>query len=102
HKGFLAPYWDDLQDVEICRLNGTNKVTIEWNGAEFGFFGPGAAVRVSATVYSTGQVDFAYAATHAATGSGATVGASNLAGTGGVQLSRNTAGSVTANSVKGF
>ncbi|MBP9085950.1 MAG: hypothetical protein KBG15_07510 [Kofleriaceae bacterium] len=97
-NGFVAPYWDDLQDVEICRLNGTNKVTIEWKGAEYGgFFGPGAAVRFSATLYSTGQVDFAYAPTHAGTGAGATLGLTNLAGTAGNQVSRNVAGSTAPN-----
>ena len=97
-NGFVAPYWSDLQDVEICRLNGTNKVTIEWNGAELGsIFGPGATVRFSATLYSTGQVDFAYAGTHAGIGDFATVGLSNLTGTLGTQLSRNSAGSTAPN-----
>ena len=96
-NGFVAPYWDDLQDAEICRLNATNKVTIEWKGLEFGFFGPGAAVRFSATLYSTGQIDFAYAPGHAGTGGSATLGLSNIAGTTGTQISRNVAGSTAPN-----
>lgn len=98
-KGFIAPYWDDLENIEVCRLNNTDKVTIEWKGNTYpGLFTPAVPVRFSVTLYSSGQVDFTYASTHQGNGSSATVGLSNLAANAGSQLSRNTAGSVTANS----
>jgi hypothetical protein len=79
-NGFVAPFWTDLEGISICRLNGTGKMTIEWQGNVFG--APTAVASFQATLFADGHIDYAYGPTHVATG--ATVGVSSPDGADGI------------------
>lgn len=98
-NGFVAPYWDDLQDVRVCRKDEAGKVTFQWSG---NLFNSTTTVQFQAVLNAAGQIDFIYGPGQQANGSSATVGAENLTGTVGVLLSRDTAGSVPPSSSSSF
>lgn len=90
-NGIFAPYWDDLEAIEICRKDdaGTNTMTIQWDGV---LYGTTTVVQMQAVLHMNGVVDFIYGPANQATGTGATVGVENLTGTSGIQSVFNTAG----------
>jgi hypothetical protein len=91
--GFLAPYWDDLENVVVCKKVGANTVTVQWTGDLFD--DPTITVQMQAVMHSNGTVDFIYGANQKGDGSsatGATVGAENLAGNLGNEIVFGTAG----------
>jgi len=90
-NGVIAPYWDDFDRVRVCRKDEAGKVTIQWTGF---LYQATTAVQFQAVLNASGQIDFIYGPGHMADGGSATVGAENLTGSAGTQLSRNTAGSV--------
>lgn len=98
-NGFVAPYWDDLEKVRVCRKDEVTKVTFQWTG---NLFNSTTTVQFQAVLNASGQIDFIYGPNHQASGGSATVGAENPAGTIGVLLSRDTAGSVPPSSSSSF
>ena len=89
--GVVAPYWDDLQNVRVCRKDAATTVTFQWSGTLYNTL---TTVQFQAVLNASGRIDFIYGPDHKADGSSATVGAENLTGTAGTQLSRDAAGSV--------
>lgn len=99
-NSLIAPFWEDLAGVTICRLddavNGT--VTIQWTGNLYGR--ASETVEVQAVLHTDGVIDFIYGANQLSDGSegpsynsiGATVGVENAAGNFGQQLVFDTAG----------
>jgi len=98
-NGFVAPYWDDLANVRVCRKDEATKVTFQWAGT---LYGSPVTVQFQAVLNTSGQIDFIYGPGQQANGSSATVGAENLAGTAGTQLSKDAAGAVPPSSSSSF
>ncbi len=98
-NNFIAPYWDDLDTVRVCRKDEATKVTIQWTGFRYNST---TAVQFQVVLNTSGQIDFIYGPGHMGDGGSATVGAENAAGTASVQVSRDTVGSVTPNSSFSF
>nr|MBA3503099.1 hypothetical protein [Deltaproteobacteria bacterium] len=98
-NGFIAPYWDDLSAIAVCKKEEATKVTIQWIGQAFNNSG---SVQMQAVLNSNGSVDFIYGSGHTLNGVSGTVGAENPAGTAGTQLSFNTAGTVAPASSNTF
>lgn len=93
-NAIVAPYWDDLDLVEVCVRNDANRTIVEWTGE---LFFVGTPVQFQASIYNTNsRVEFAYGPQHAANGSSATGGIENAGGTDGIQAFRNTSGAVQA------
>jgi hypothetical protein len=95
-NGVLAPYWDDLANITICRLDAANRVTIQWNGNLFS--DSSVAVQFQAVIRPNGRVDYIYGGGHEADGASGTVGIENLGGTFGHEMVRNSAGEVSPDS----
>jgi hypothetical protein len=94
-NGMIAPYWDDLADITVCKKEEATKVTIQWTGVAYNGSGD---VEMQAVMNSNGQIDFIYGSGHTLNGASGTVGVENAAGTVGTQLSANTPGSVSPGS----
>jgi hypothetical protein len=88
-NGWVAPYWDDMFEVEVCRKdNATNNtMTIQWTG----FASNGAPVQTQAILHMNGRIEFVYGRDHLGTGSTATVGVENATGTAAHQAGFNQA-----------
>jgi hypothetical protein len=99
-NGIIAPYWDDLGAVKICKKEEATKVTIQWT-AGFSFDHPvedDSAAQMQVVLNSNGQIDLIYGAGHTLNGVSATVGIENDDGTVGTQVSRDTADGVLPSS----
>jgi hypothetical protein len=96
-NGLVAPYWDDLDDVTICRLDDAEQSTIQWTGV---VYGSTTSIAMQAVLHADGGIDYIYGASHQANGSSATVGVESLTGLTGTQVSFNQAGTVAASSSK--
>lgn len=83
-NGLVAPYWDDLAGIEICRLDTGTTMTIEWDGHLYS--SSTTAVGAQTVIHSNGVIDYIYGAGHAANGVGASVGAENMGGSFGHQV----------------
>lgn len=91
-QGVVAGYWDDLQDVVICRTDTADAVKISWvDGVRFN---SATTVNFSVELQNDNDIVFTYGDDHFATGSSGTVGAENLTGTSGNQQVHNTAGQI--------
>jgi hypothetical protein len=88
-NGILAAYWDDIENTPICRFDTATTVTIQWEG---NIFFTTTTVKFQMVLHDTGVIDYIYGASHAANGSGGTVGAETLLGTFGHQIVFNMAG----------
>ena len=84
-NGFIAPFWTDLDRVRICERRDAQRVTIQWTGFQFQ---SSIAVAVQLSFVADGTVELLYgsATQHTATGTAATVGLEDAAGTAGLQL----------------
>jgi|GEM_PF-3424774 len=84
-NAIIAPYWDDLEDIVVCRRDdiAAQTMTLQWTGF---VFATSTQVRFQARLHRTGAIDLIYGSTQQGTGSGATIGIENLAGTVGLQL----------------
>jgi hypothetical protein len=89
-NGVVAPFWDDLQETEVCRKDGADRVTVQWVGHRYN--APSDTVAFQVVFHQTGVIDFIYGANQAATGATATVGLENLAGLFGQQVLKDMAG----------
>ncbi|MEZ4401510.1 MAG: hypothetical protein R3B06_15905 [Kofleriaceae bacterium] len=98
-NGIVAPYWDDLDTVQVCVKEEATKVTVQWTG---NLYNSATTVQFQTILNSNGQIDFVYGPNQAANGSSATVGAESIDGATGIQLSRNVAGSVAPSSSISF
>lgn len=98
-NGVIAAYWDDFDRVRVCRKDEATKVTLQWTGF---LYQTTTAVQFQVVLNASGQIDFIYGPGHMADGGSATVGAENLTGSAGIQVSRNTAGSVGPSSSNSF
>ncbi|MBK9036726.1 MAG: hypothetical protein IPL61_36665 [Myxococcales bacterium] len=105
-NGVLAPFWQDLDSVTLCRKDvatvGAETVTYQWTGNVYQS-GPTQRVQFQVVIHANGVLDFIYGPMQLSNcafddgdGTGCTVGAENLGGTFGQQIHFNTA-SVTAN-----
>lgn len=90
-----AGYWDDLQNVKICRKDGTDTVTLQYTGNLWGLT---TTVEFQTVLHKDGAVDFIYGPNHQANGGSATVGVKNAAGTASQQLVLNVAGATPPSS----
>ena len=88
-NGIIAPFWRDLDLVQVCRKTSATSVIYQWTGEVFFV---GTPVRFQVVLRNTGAMDFIYGPTHAATSTTATVGIENAAGDDGVQILFNQAG----------
>lgn len=86
-NGIIAGYWDDLENIQLCRQDDADKVTIQWTGDLYGISTD--VVQFQVVLNSSGQIDIIYGPNHEATGSSATVGAEDPTGTSGIQIFRN-------------
>ncbi len=99
-NSLLAPYWDDLTNVTICRKDDAvaGTVTFQWVGHIYNRAAETAQFQV--VLRTTGVVDFIYGPTHRLNGSqipqfgdnGATVGVESSTGSVGQQILFNTTG----------
>jgi len=89
-NGLVAPYWDDLANIQICRKDNAanNTVTLQWTGV---LYNTTTVVQTQVVLHQNGVIDLIYGPQHRGTGSSATVGVENLTGTVGLQLSFNQA-----------
>lgn len=95
--GVIAPFWQDLDSVTLCRKDDTvaGTMTLQWTGNIYQQ-GPTQRVQFQAVVHANGVIDFIYGPAHISNGAfnddgnGATVGAENLTGTFGHQVHYNT------------
>ena len=94
--GVVAPFWQDLQNLSLCRKAVGTTVTYQWVGHLWG--SPAVRVQFQAIFHAGGVIDFVYGPMHAATGAtpdtddnGATIGVENLSGSFGQQLGFNQA-----------
>jgi hypothetical protein len=95
-NSLVAPFWDDLDSVEICLLdNGTDTVTVQWTGVRYFTT---EAVQLQAMLHSSGVIEFVYGSGHAADGFTATVGTETSTGYFGTQIGFNMAGTTPASS----
>lgn len=78
-NGVVAPYWDDLENVQICKIETADTVTIKWLFGVLYF--TTTTVDFETVLHSDGQIEFNYGPDHTPTGTSATIGAENLAGT---------------------
>lgn len=92
--GVLAPFWQDLDTVTLCRKDTANTVTYQWTGNVYQT--PGQPVQFQVVIHQGGVIDFIYGAGQTSNGgfvdtdgNGATVGAENLSGTFGHQIAYN-------------
>ena len=96
-NNIIAPYWDDLNTVTVCKKEEATKVTIQWTGESWDSAG---TAEMQVVLNSDGLIDLIYGPNHTLTGLSGTVGIENATGTSGTQLSRNTAGSVMPSTTK--
>lgn len=85
-NAIVAPYWDDVVTTACQKTMGT-KLILQWGGTFFG-----SSTQVSFQVILDGSndtIEFVYGPTHAGTGSSATIGIENQAGTQAIKLSFN-------------
>jgi len=82
-NGLLAPFWKDLENIEACRLDGANSVTLEWRGVLYSTTTP---VEFQIVMRDTNVVDFIYGAGHGSDGATASNGAETLSGSFGHQI----------------
>jgi hypothetical protein len=91
----VAPYWDDLDDVQVCtEVDGTKRI-VQWTGRLFA-----SSTRVEFQAILDGAddtIEFVYGPNHQANGSRATIGLENAGATLGVKVGFNQS-VVTANS----
>jgi len=100
-NGWVAPFWDDLDTAVVTTLTtGTapsRRFTVQWNASIF--LVSGSNVRVQAQFVEGGAIEFHYCSAAGdvarTTGSGATLGVENAAGTAGQALGINTANTIT-------
>jgi hypothetical protein len=86
----VAPYWDDLADIQVCQKTNGTKLIIQWTGDVFSFFGAGPTVQFQAILDgATGSIELVYGPNQQAVGldgsgfggTGATAGVQDLTGT---------------------
>jgi hypothetical protein len=95
----VAPYWDDLDQVEICETQTANRVTVEWKGFVFSPDAETVAVDFQAQLNTTpgaanGTIELVYGPGQEALGDSATVGIEDFAGSAATQIEANTPGSI--------
>lgn len=90
-NGIVAPHWDDLDTISACVATnaGMTAVTVQWTGF---LYNTTTQVQFQAVIHNDGKVDFIYGPNHQSTGSSATVGIENLAGTVGQAITTGTFG----------
>jgi hypothetical protein len=94
-NGIVAPYWDDLEAVRVCREDSVanDTVTLQYESVRWG---TSTIVEMQIVLHMDGVIDFIYGPNHQGDGGSATVGVENLTGTFGHQVVFNQAGSVTS------
>lgn len=103
-NGVIAPYWQDLDGVTLCRRDDAvaGTVTYQWTGQHYLL--PGQTVQFQAVLHAGGALDFVYGPLHLMEtddlvgGRGATIGVENLQGGFGHQILRGQAGVLTGTS----
>jgi len=89
-NGIIAPFWDDVENVQLCKIETATTVTIRWLfGNRYNL--PAQTTDFEATLHSDGTIDFAYGDDQVPNGSTATIGAENVTGTQAIQFGFNTA-----------
>jgi hypothetical protein len=70
-NNIIAPYWDDLRDVKVCKKEEATKVTIQWTAA--GSFESAGAGAMQVVLHTNGQIDLIYGSGHTLDGVSGTV-----------------------------
>jgi len=91
-NGVVAPYWDDLAQVSVCRQAVGTKLTIQWEGRLYALFGSGARVAFQVVLDGADDsIELVYAPAHVPTGAAATIGVENQSGIVAQRIGFNTA-----------
>ncbi len=92
-NGIIAPYWDDLELVSVCRKTSGTKLIIQWEGD---LFSSGDAVQFQAILDGADNtIEFVYGGEQVPTGDEATIGIENQPGRAGSKVGFNTANTAT-------
>ncbi len=96
-NNLVAPYWDDLDVVEICAKTDGTKLIVQWDGSTYGgLFEAPAPIAFQAIFDSADDsIEFVYGTAHQPNGSGATIGLENATASQFAKLGYNTANVVT-------
>ncbi len=95
-NGVVAPYWDDLDLVTVCRQTTGTRTTIQWEGQLYDFFGAGPIVAFQVILDTADDsIELVYDTTHVPTGTAATVGIENQSGVVARKIGFNMAGVIT-------
>lgn len=110
-NGVIAPFWDDLRPnagadvyVLVTGASGSQVFTLEWRNWRASSSGTEDLTFQAQIHEATGQIEYHYclmspgASGTLHTGSSATIGAENTAGTRGIQISRDASGAVATGS----
>ncbi len=65
----IAPYADDLMEIESCWERDVDVFTVEWRGETWASGGPGSGnpIEFQAILHTSGRIDFVYGPGHTAT-----------------------------------
>jgi hypothetical protein len=92
----IMPFWEDLENVVVCKKVTGTKTTIQWTGAEFGLFGPGAPAQFQAILDTAdSSIEYVYGPNNVSDGTtGAAIG--GVQNTAGDQATETGDGTVAA------
>jgi hypothetical protein len=92
-NGIVAPYWDDLQAVTVCRKTSGTKLIIQWEGVRWNTT---TTVQFQAILDGANNtIELVYGGSQMATGDSATIGIENQVGSAGSKVGFNTASTAT-------
>lgn len=92
-NGLIAPYWDDLQTVTVCRKTSGTKLIVQWEGVRWNTT---TTVQFQAILDGANNtIEFVYGGSQMATGDSATIGIENQVGSAGSKVGFNTASTAT-------
>jgi hypothetical protein len=100
-KGIVAPFWDDLDNVVVCKKTIGTKLVLQWTGKIFGT--GGAPVKFQAILDGADStIEFVWDSTHAASSASATIGFEDLSSWAAHVVSIDTPGAFTPGSSMKF
>lgn len=99
-NGLVAPYWDDLGGVSVCRKTVGNKLIIQWTGSPYSGSG---SVRTQVILDGdTSTIELVYASNHTMNGASATIGVEDVSGKVAFKVGFNQSGVVGPSTSKLF
>ena len=86
---FIAPFWADITDVQICYYATPTHATIQWEGRQFGGTTP---AQMQLVLHEDRSMDFIYSGGHGISSADSVIGLDNAAGDGGFPMANEVAG----------